>query len=81
MASACGAKGIVACRECILAEADARHKCPLCREGITAEGLREGILPGDDGVAGQAGQGADMKEEAPGPSTRLFESQAKCSAE
>ena len=58
-----------ACRECILAEAEARQKCPLCRAGITAEGLREGVTPGDDEVIGQArqGSGAQGDEEAPGP--------------
>ena len=50
-----GAEGFGTCRECILAEAEERHKCPLCRTGIAADSLREGVLPGDEEVAGQAG--------------------------
>ncbi|CAL5222943.1 g5380 [Coccomyxa viridis] len=43
------------CRECILAEAEEHHICPRCRTDIAAEGLREGVMPGDDEVIGQAG--------------------------
>ena len=57
-------------RECILAEAEERQTCPLCRAGITAEALREGVMPRDDEVIGQAGQESGAQEEAPGPSTQ-----------
>ena len=64
-------EAVWACRECILAETEARHKCPLCRSGITAEGLREGVLPAEEVAASANGQGAgaEMQDEEPGPST------------
>lgn len=61
-----------ACRECIIAEIETRHKCPVCRKKLTAEGLREGVMPAEDDADAQAGQiGAAYRvEEVAGPSMR-----------
>ena len=60
-----------ACRECILAVTEVRHKCPLCRGDLAAEGLREGELPTEAGAVKQEAAVQDQADEGEaGPSTR-----------
>ena len=59
------------CRECILAETEVRHKCPLCRGDLAAEGLREGVLPNEELVLEQEAAVQDhMEDGGAGPSTQ-----------
>ena len=60
----CMMRSMWECRECILAEIEVRHRCPLCRAGITAESLCRGVMPRVHEVLGQAGQ---AEEEVPDP--------------
>ena len=46
--------GGLACRECIQAVAEERASCPLCREAITVDVLREGVLPAAEQAADAA---------------------------
>ena len=58
-------------RECILAETEVRHKCPLCRGELAAEGLREGVLPTEAGAVKQEAAGQDqMLQDGEGPLIR-----------
>ena len=63
------ARASCACRECILADIEVRQKCPLCRTAITAQGLREGVLPGTQDAAAAIVEEAAVQDQA-GPSTR-----------